>query len=69
MSFIPLGVYDGNVRFPDEVTGDVLVWEQLKPGATAGGPARLESDTNTCTVPDGWSVRIDGYDNAILERR
>jgi acetophenone carboxylase len=48
--------------------GDVLTWEQLKPGATAHGPTRLESDTNTCTVPDGWTVRIDGYENAILER-
>jgi acetophenone carboxylase len=54
---------------PHEVSGDVLVWEDLKPGASAHGPTRLESDTNTCTVPAGWSLRIDGYDNAILERR
>jgi N-methylhydantoinase A len=52
---------------PHEVTGDVLVWEELTPGSTAHGPTRLESDTNTCTVPEGWSVRIDGYENAILE--
>jgi N-methylhydantoinase A/oxoprolinase/acetone carboxylase beta subunit len=51
------------------VSGDVLVWEELEPGATAHGPARLESDTNTCAIPAGWSARIDGYDNAILERR
>jgi acetophenone carboxylase len=49
------------------VTGDVLVWEQLEPGSRAAGPARLESDTNTCTIPAGWTVRVDGYDNAILE--
>src|SRR4051812_20287410 len=54
---------------PQEVSGEVLVWEDLKPGATAHGPVRLESDTNTCAVPAGWSLRIDGYDNAILERR
>jgi acetophenone carboxylase len=54
---------------PHEVGGDVLVWEDLKPGATASGPARLESDTNTCAIPAGWTARIDGYDNAILERR
>ena len=48
--------------------GDVLVWEELKPGATASGPARLESETNTCSIPAGWAVRIDGYDNAILQR-
>jgi acetophenone carboxylase len=52
-----------------DVSGEVLVWEDLRPGARASGPARLESDTNTCTIPAGWSVRIDGYDNAILERR
>ncbi len=50
------------------MTGDVLVWEELKPGATASGPVRLESDTNTCSIPAGWAVRIDGYDNAILQR-
>jgi acetophenone carboxylase len=49
------------------VEGDVLVWEELAAGARATGPARLESDTNTCTVPDGWTVRIDGYGNALLE--
>src|SRR4051812_38218170 len=52
---------------PSEVVGDVLVWEELAPGAHAAGPARLESDTNTCTIPAGWMVRIDGYSNAILE--
>jgi N-methylhydantoinase A/oxoprolinase/acetone carboxylase beta subunit len=50
------------------VSGEVIVWEQLKPGAMASGPTRLESDTNTCTIPAGWSMRIDGYDNAILQR-
>ena len=49
------------------VEGDVLVCEDLAAGARASGPARLESDTNTCTVPDGWTVRIDGYGNALLE--
>ena len=50
------------------VDGDVLVWEQLEPGSRAQGPARLESDTNTCAIPAGWAVRIDGHNNAILER-
>jgi acetophenone carboxylase len=47
---------------------DILDWEDLGPGATATGPAVLESATNACTVPAGWTVRIDGYDNAILDR-
>ncbi len=48
--------------------GDVLVWEDLRPGAHAAGPAVLESETNSCTIPPGWSVRIDGYGNALLQR-
>jgi N-methylhydantoinase A len=47
---------------------DVLVWEDLRPGATASGPAVLESETNTCTILAGWTARIDGYGNAILRR-
>jgi acetophenone carboxylase len=47
---------------------DVLTWEHLHPGATASGPAVLESETNTCTIPAGWSLHIDGFGNALLER-
>ncbi len=39
----------------------------LTPGRAREGPARLESETNSCTIPAGWTVRIDGYGNAILE--
>jgi N-methylhydantoinase A len=46
----------------------VLTWEDLRPGATADGPAVLESETNTCTIPAGWSLHIDGFGNALLER-
>jgi acetophenone carboxylase len=53
---------------PASASGDVLVWEDLAPGTTASGPARLESETNSCAIPAGWAVRIDGHDNAILER-
>jgi N-methylhydantoinase A len=55
------------VEHHHQVHDEVLVWEELTPGATAAGPARLESDTNSCMVPAGWTVRIDGYGNAILE--
>jgi acetophenone carboxylase len=46
----------------------VLTWEHLRPGATMDGPAVLESETNTCTIPKGWSLHIDGFGNALLER-
>jgi N-methylhydantoinase A len=48
--------------------GSVLTWETLRPGATAAGPAVLESETNSCTIPRGWSVQIDGFGNALLQR-
>jgi len=46
----------------------VLTWEHLHPGATMDGPAVLESETNTCTIREGWSLHIDGFGNALLER-
>jgi N-methylhydantoinase A len=68
--YSPVPTYAPQPRDETEtpVTGDVLVWEDLGPGATARGPARLESETNSCAIPAGWAVRIDGYDNAILHR-
>ena len=46
----------------------LLSWEHLHPGATADGPVVLESETNTCTIPEGWSLQIDGFGNALLGR-
>ncbi len=42
-------------------------WDGLGPGAVVTGPAVVESDTNTCTVPAGWSLTCDEYGNARLE--
>jgi N-methylhydantoinase A/oxoprolinase/acetone carboxylase beta subunit len=68
--YAPVPLFEPRPRDGEQhrVSGDVLIWEELKPGALASGPTRLESDTNTCAVPSGWAVRIDGYDNAILHR-
>src|SRR4051794_4157323 len=49
--YSPVPLYEPRPRAeePREATGDVLVWDDdLTPGTTAAGPARLESDTNTC---------------------
>jgi acetophenone carboxylase len=43
-------------------------WENLTPGATITGPAVLESATNTCTVPAGWGLQLDGFGNAVLRQ-
>lgn len=48
----PLAVYD---------------WDGLRPGALVEGPGLLESDTNTCMVPPGWTLAIDELRNARLE--
>ncbi len=45
----------------------VFDWDELHPGALIEGPALLESDTNTCMVPAGWSLAIDELRNARLE--
>jgi len=45
----------------------VFDWDALVPGSVLSGPSILESDTNTCTVPAGWSLAIDELGNARLE--
>jgi N-methylhydantoinase A len=42
--------------------------ERLTPGARFDGPALLFQLDSTVYVPPGWSVQIDAYQNAILER-
>jgi N-methylhydantoinase A len=67
--YSPVPIYEpqAHTEVSTEHSGDVLDWDALAPGATAHGPARLESETNSCTIPAGWTVRIDGYGNAVLE--
>jgi N-methylhydantoinase A len=49
----PAGIYD---------------WDDLSPGAVISGPAVLESETNTCTIPAGWELEMDGFGNAVLRK-
>lgn len=37
-------------------------------GHKASGPALVESAQTTILIPPGWSLSIDRYDNAVLER-
>lgn len=46
----------------------VYDWDKLSPGAVISGPAVLESETNTCTVPAGWELEMDGFGNAVLQK-
>lgn len=47
----------------------LYAWTDLQPGAVIPGPAVIESDTNTCTIPAGWQVRADEFTNGVIERR
>jgi N-methylhydantoinase A/oxoprolinase/acetone carboxylase beta subunit len=44
-------------------------WEQLQPGNRVEGCAILESVNTTYFVPEGWTLALDGYGNAMLNRR
>lgn len=46
----------------------VYDWDGLAPGAVIEGPVVVEADTNTCTVPEGWTLTVDELGNARLER-
>jgi acetophenone carboxylase len=47
----------------------LYAWTDLQPGAVIPGPAVIESDTNTCTIPAGWQVRADEFTNGVIERQ
>jgi acetophenone carboxylase len=51
-----------------EVEAAIFDWDALRPGAVAQGPAVLEASANTCTIPKGWRVEVDGYGNGTLTR-
>ncbi len=61
---------------PEPVGGRVVAgeqarlyrWSDLRPGTAIAGPAMLESETNTCTIPAGWRLRADEFTNGVLER-
>jgi acetophenone carboxylase len=51
-----------------EADAAIFDWDALRPGAVVQGPAVLEASANTCTVPAGWRVEVDGYGNGLLTR-
>lgn len=42
--------------------------EGLRPGAVIGGPALVFQMDSTVFIPPGWSARVDGFRNLIVER-
>ena len=43
-------------------------WEDLGPGNRVSGCAILEEENTTYLVPEGWTLEMDGYGNARVER-
>lgn len=44
-------------------------WELLRPGNCVDGCAIVESVNTTYFVPEGWTLALDGYGNASLNRK
>jgi N-methylhydantoinase A len=42
--------------------------DRLDVGSVITGPAIVEQFDSTTVVPQGWTARVDGYHNLILER-
>jgi N-methylhydantoinase A len=42
--------------------------DSLHPGATLNGPAIVEQFDATTAVPAGWSARVDGFGNLVIEK-
>jgi N-methylhydantoinase A/oxoprolinase/acetone carboxylase beta subunit len=43
-------------------------WESLQPGNLVTGCAVIEGENTTYLVPDGWTLEVDGFGNALLTR-
>jgi N-methylhydantoinase A/oxoprolinase/acetone carboxylase beta subunit len=43
-------------------------WESLQPGNRVAGPAVLEGATTTYFIPEGWTLAMDRFGNAAVNR-
>jgi N-methylhydantoinase A/acetophenone carboxylase len=57
-----LGIGDGKRMLP------VYDRTRLGNGHVLAGPAIVESGQTTMVIPAGWTLRVDQYDNALIER-
>jgi len=57
-----LGPVDGFVELP------LYERERMGNGHRVAGPAIVESRQTTMVVPAGWTLTVDSYDNAMIER-
>jgi len=47
---------------------EIYRWESLAPGHRIRGCAVLEGESTTYFIPEGWTMTVDGYQNAQLTR-
>jgi N-methylhydantoinase A/oxoprolinase/acetone carboxylase beta subunit len=47
----------------------IYTWEDLQPGNSVAGCAVLEGASSTFLVPEGWTLTMDRFGNAELNRR
>jgi N-methylhydantoinase A/oxoprolinase/acetone carboxylase beta subunit len=47
---------------------DVYDRDLLGNGHQVSGPVIVESRQTTMVIPQGWSLKVDRYDNALIER-
>ncbi len=55
---------------PKPGVADIPVFdrERMGNGHAVAGPAIVESRQTTMVIPEGWRLRVDAYDNALIER-
>ena len=47
---------------------DIYRWESLQPGNRVAGCAILEGESTTYFVPEGWTLEVDAFGNAVVTR-
>jgi N-methylhydantoinase A len=63
-----LGEKAGCLRAPDASRLALYQRDRLRPGAELTGPALVFQMDSTAFIPPGWTARVDGYRNLILEK-
>ena len=58
------------VHFGGKAAVDTIIYERdtLGIGMTVTGPAIVEQFNATTVIPPGWTGRVDGFRNLILEK-
>jgi N-methylhydantoinase A len=58
------------IHFDGKISTQATIYERdrLAVGATISGPAIVEQFDATTVIPEGWTARVDGLRNLVLER-